>query len=94
MTRLLMKRFITPRFAVFGRRAGHVVIVVALLAVGTFSMLELLPGNLADSLLGDNAAPEEISRIEAELGLDHCPGVEQPAPPPVIKPALATAGIV
>lgn len=65
-----MKRFINRHASEFARRAGHVAIVVTLLAVGTFMMLELLPGNLADSLLGENSTPEEIARIEADLGLD------------------------
>lgn len=67
---VLMKRFIARHASEFARRAGHVAIVVTLLAVGTFMMLELLPGNLADSLLGENSTPEEIARIEADLGLD------------------------
>src|SRR5690606_20633978 len=65
-----MKRFITSRVSGLARRGGHVAIVVTLLAVGTFLMLELLPGSLADSLLGENSTPEEIARIEAALGLD------------------------
>lgn len=79
-----MKRFIsgwTGRWAGrqaggLARRGGHVAVVVLLLAVGTFLMLELLPGNLADSLIGENSTPEEVARIEADLGLDR-PVVER-----------------
>ncbi len=53
-----------------GRRAGHLVVVLLLLSVGTFLMLELLPGNLVDSLLGDNARAQDIAMLEAQLGLD------------------------
>lgn len=52
------------------RRAGHLGLVLALLSIATFGMLELLPGNLVDSLIGENASPQDIARLEAELGLD------------------------
>src|SRR5690606_26753009 len=29
-----------------------------------------LPGNMADALIGENARPEDVARIEAQLGLD------------------------
>src|SRR6218665_125574 len=51
-------------------RAGHVLIVLALLSVATFLMLELLPGSLVDAVLRDNARPEEIARLQHALGLD------------------------
>src|SRR6218665_2100683 len=43
-------------------RAGHVLIVLALLSVATFSMLELLPGSVVDAMHSDHARPEEIAR--------------------------------
>lgn len=52
------------------RRVGHVAVVVLMLSLATFLMLELLPGNLADALIGENSRPEDIARIEAQLGLD------------------------
>lgn len=58
------------RVAYLGRRVGHLFAVLMLLSVGTFFMLELLPGNLTDSLLGDNARPQDIAMLEAQLGLD------------------------
>ena len=58
------------RVTYVGRRAGHLLAVLLLLSVGTFLMLELLPGNLTDSLLGDNARPQDIALLEAQLGLD------------------------
>ncbi len=54
----------------YARRAGHVLLVVALLSIATFLMLELLPGNVIDSMLSDNARPEEIARLQHQLGLD------------------------
>src|SRR6218665_2717950 len=58
------------RLAYLARRAGHLLVVLLLLSGATFLMLELLPGNLVDSLLGDNARPEDIAVLERELGLD------------------------
>ena len=52
------------------RRAGHVAAVILILSLATFLMLELLPGNMADALIGEDARPEDIARIEAQLGLD------------------------
>lgn len=52
------------------RRAGHVAAVILILSLATFLMLELLPGNMADALIGENARPEDVARIEAQLGLD------------------------
>jgi len=63
-----MNRFI--KLAGIARRASHVLIVVALLSVATFLMLELLPGNVVDAMLSDNARPEEIARLQHQLGLD------------------------
>jgi len=57
-------------FSVLTRRLGHVVAVVLILSIATFLMLELLPGNLADALIGENARPADIALIEAQLGLD------------------------
>ena len=54
----------------FVAAAGHLAIVLLLLSVATFLMLELLPGNLVDSLLGDNARPEDIVILQKQLGLD------------------------
>lgn len=73
--RAAVKRFIKAAgtgnpVPALARRAGHVLLVVALLSVATFLMLELLPGNVIDAMLSDNARPEEIARLQRELGLD------------------------
>ena len=60
----------SARVGYIGRRASHLLLVLLLLSVGTFLMLELLPGNLVDALLGDNARPEDIALLQAQLGLD------------------------
>lgn len=51
-------------------RAAHLGAVLLMLSVATFLMLELLPGSLVDSLLGDNARPQDIALLERQLGLD------------------------
>jgi len=41
-----------------------------------FSVLELLPGNVAQVILGDSATPESIAALEAKLGL-HRPALDR-----------------
>ncbi|MDH4051745.1 MAG: ABC transporter permease [Rubrivivax sp.] len=38
-----------------------------------FAVLELLPGNAAQVILGDSATPESLAALEARLGLDQPP---------------------
>jgi peptide/nickel transport system permease protein len=47
-------------------------LVVASLVV--FAVLELLPGNAAEVMLGDSATPESVAALEAKLGLDRPAG--------------------
>lgn len=61
---------VAARLGFIGRRAAHLAIVLLLLSVATFLMLELLPGNLVDSLLGENARAQDIAILQAQLGLD------------------------
>jgi peptide/nickel transport system permease protein len=42
-------------------------------SVVVFAMLELLPGNAAELMLGDSATPESIATVKAKLGLDRPP---------------------
>jgi peptide/nickel transport system permease protein len=44
--------------------------VVFLVSVATFSMTELLPGDPAIAILGENATPEQIEAINEELGFN------------------------
>jgi peptide/nickel transport system permease protein len=59
--------FILKRFATF-------VATLAVASVVVFAVLELLPGNAAEVILGDTATPESLAALKAKLGLD------QPAP--------------
>ena len=64
------KGSVRHRVAPFARRLTHVVAVLLMLSIGTFLMLELLPGNIVDSLIGEESSAQDIARLEAELGLD------------------------
>lgn len=44
--------------------------VIFLVSVATFLMTELLPGDPAVAILGENATPERVALVRAELGLD------------------------
>ena len=59
--------FLVKRLATF-----LATLVVASLVV--FAVLELLPGNAAEVILGDTATPESLAALSAKLGLDQ-PGV-------------------
>ena len=59
--------FLVKRLATF-----LATLVVASLVV--FAVLELLPGNAAEVILGDTATPESLAALNAKLGLDQ-PGV-------------------
>jgi peptide/nickel transport system permease protein len=53
-----------------GRRAGQVAITVLLVALLTFVLMHMLPGDPAIVLLGDRATDESIARLHHEMGLD------------------------
>ncbi len=58
-----MSVFLAKRIATF-----LATLLVASMAV--FAVLELLPGNIAQIILGDSATPEAIATLQAKLGLD------------------------
>jgi len=45
-------------------------ITLAVASVLVFAALELLPGNIAQVMLGDSATPEALATLEKKLGLD------------------------
>jgi peptide/nickel transport system permease protein len=55
--------FLLKRFATF-----LATLLVASAVV--FAVLELLPGNAAEVILGDTATPEAVAALQAKLGLD------------------------
>jgi peptide/nickel transport system permease protein len=58
------------------RRLAQTVPVLLVVAIVTFTLLHLLPGDPAVMIAGDQASPEVIARIRTDLGLDR-PLIEQ-----------------
>lgn len=58
--------FLLKRFATF-------LATLAVASVLVFAVLELLPGNAAEVILGDTATPESLASLQARLGLDRPP---------------------
>lgn len=62
-----------PRRAALRRlllRAGQAVPILLIVAVLTFLLLQLLPGDPAQVIAGSDATPEAVARIRTQLGLD------------------------
>jgi peptide/nickel transport system permease protein len=55
------------------RRLATFFITLAVASVVVFAVLELLPGNAAEVILGDTATPESVAALQAKLGLDRPP---------------------
>ena len=53
-----------------GRRIAIGVLTVLVVSLLVFAGTELLPGNIAEAILGQGATPEAIANINARLGLD------------------------
>ena len=58
-----MSVFLLKRFATF---AATLLVASALV----FAVLDVLPGNVAQVILGDTATPESLAALESKLGLD------------------------
>jgi peptide/nickel transport system permease protein len=54
----------------FLRKFLRLILVLLLVATATFLLLDLLPGDVALTLLGSEATPAAIAQVRAELGLD------------------------
>jgi peptide/nickel transport system permease protein len=54
----------------FLRKLLRLILILLLVAAATFSLLNLLPGDVALALLGNEATPAAIAQVRAELGLD------------------------
>ena len=52
------------------KRLATFLITLGVASVVVFAVLELLPGNPAEVILGDTATPESIAALQAKLGLD------------------------
>ena len=52
------------------QRLGMMVIVVLGISFIVFTIMNLTPGNPAQLILGQSASPEQVAKLEAELGLN------------------------
>jgi peptide/nickel transport system permease protein len=55
------------------RRLATFFITLAVASAVVFAVLELLPGNAAEIILGDTATPESLAALQTKLGLDRPP---------------------
>ncbi len=58
-----MSLFLLKRFVTF-------VLTLIVASIVVFAVLELLPGNVAQMILGDTATPEALAALEAKMGLN------------------------
>lgn len=52
------------------KRLAHLVGVLLFVSAVTFSLTSLLPGTMADAMLGEQASKEDLARLERQMGLD------------------------
>jgi len=55
------------------KRLATLALTLAVASALVFAVLELLPGNAAEVILGDTATPESLAALQAKLGLDRPP---------------------
>src|SRR5262245_37218089 len=55
------------------KRLATFVATLWVASIVVFAVLELLPGNAAEVMLGNTATPESIAALEKKLGLDRPP---------------------
>src|ERR1043165_3781109 len=53
-----------------GRKLLHLLPVLLAVTLLTFLIASLLPGDLAYTILGDQATPEKVATLRAQMGLD------------------------
>lgn len=58
------------------RRLGLIALTLWLMSIAVFVITEVLPGNVAQTILGHSATQEAVAALQHQLGLD--------APPPVL----------
>jgi peptide/nickel transport system permease protein len=52
------------------RRLAFMVLTLLLVSLITFGVTQVLPGDVAGAILGQDATPEDLARLRAELGLN------------------------
>lgn len=61
---------LSPRTRFLLRRLGRLITSMAVVIVGTFLIVHLVPGDPVRATLGNSATPELVERTRSELGLD------------------------
>jgi peptide/nickel transport system permease protein len=56
--------------ATISNRLGQLALVIVGVSVIVFLLMHVLPGDVAQMLLGDHATPESLARLRAQLGID------------------------
>jgi len=65
-----LRRKVHDTMHYFLRKLLRLALVLLLVTSGTFLLLDLLPGDVALALVGNEATPAAIAQVRAELGLD------------------------
>jgi peptide/nickel transport system permease protein len=63
----------SPALRLAGRRLLTAVPILLGVSILTFGVIELIPGNAAQQLLGPEATPDQIRQMEEQLGLNRPP---------------------
>ncbi len=63
----------SPSLRLIGKRMLLAVPIVIGVSILTFGVLDLIPGNAAQQLLGPQATPDQIRQMEIQMGLDKPP---------------------
>jgi peptide/nickel transport system permease protein len=63
----------SPALRLAGRRLLTAVPILLGVSILTFGVIELIPGNAAQQLLGPEATPEQVQQMEEQLGLNRPP---------------------
>ena len=70
-TRTAKRRYVPPRWLGFtAKKIGHLLIVLVAVTFLVSLMLDFLPGDPAQAILGEDATPDQIAQLRAELRLD------------------------
>lgn len=56
------------------KRVGRSILVVLLVTIAVVALLSFAPGSVAQVILGENATPEAVAKMNSELGLDQPSG--------------------
>lgn len=64
---------VAPFLRFVRRRLLHAIIVLFIVSVGTSLLVELVPGDPAAAILGENATPESLALARERLGIDKPP---------------------